>query len=889
MELAVVIIGGRDRGTCNIKIEVTHNICEILKDFDIDYIIRSKFGCTGILHGVTDGDLHFSKQGHMSKKPEKLYEKTIRGLKISVWKDDLTTHKVDAVVNAANEDLNHVGGLAKDLVDAGGQIIVRESKDLIEKCGKVKTGDAVVTNAGNLPCTKIIHAVGPKWNKTNENDSSKLLAEAIQCILKRAFEFKIKTLAIPALSSGIFCFPLVLCANIIVDTINAFFKDKWEAHSYLDEIHLVNNDAKTAKAMEEACFRILGYPDKLTKAISGNISSSPTFEHVIKINCLQLMLKQGNIEDQQTDVIVNTMSSQGDLTQGMISKAILKKAGSQLQNEMQAVLGNRNVKPGSVIRTNAFNLNSFNVYHAVCTEWKEPYDCKVLRDVIKTCLEYAKDDKISSISFPAIGTGNLGFPKSEVAKVMIEEVISFAKLSRNFKLEVYFVLFPGDSSTVKAFEKEMQNAKTQLKTETHYAEAKYKDCKYFSEEVIIYSYYEMDEGERIKADKSDSVGLVIELCGEDNETLQEAQAWIKRTLLVDRHSYVINNNHIFYLGMKEQKKLQNIQATYGISLEEFLSDTEAHLEVKGHPFSVHRAFLEIERLLCFVQEEYAVKHERELLQSLVQWMYADHKSNVTDYDSEANMIIEKAFLKKEKSVEVNVRDVQHIVHFIAKNAVNSQQQNFRIKRQCYYDYSKGYLDEWNGSSPFYQKLRIQPSDDIFEEKKMMFQKEGLEILKLENICSPVLQGNFLLKKQLLRCNSLSKNGCQTLYQRVPAQFCNLVCRCGFQKTYSQPDEKKYGAGIYFSSNLRSLMQDQTRYFEQDQLIYIFEAEVLANRPYKGTPDLIVPPPFDSEGVKLHDCTVDAVKHTKTYVIFNSSQALPKYLITCKKKITHSYI
>ncbi|XP_043930931.1 protein mono-ADP-ribosyltransferase PARP9-like [Protopterus annectens] len=655
---------GRDRGTCNIEIEVTHNICEILKDCDIDYIIRFKFGCAGIVHSVTDADSYSSKQ----PEPEMLYEKTIRGLKISVWKDDLTTHKVDAVVNAANEYLDHVGGLAKALVDVGGQIIVRESKDLIEKCGKVKTGDAVVTTAGYLPCTKIIHAVGPIWGTDNQNDARRLLAKAIHSILQKAFECRIKTLAIPALSSGIFGFPLDLCANIIVNTIRTR-----EAYSYPNEIHLVSNDVKTVKAMEKACSQILGYPDNLSKGISGNKSSSPTFVHVIKLNCLKLMLKRGKIEDQQTQVIVNTISSQGDLTQGMISSAILKKAGSRLQDKMQAALkGERNIKAGSVIKTDACSLNCSTVYHAVCVQWTDHFAIKVLEEVMKTCLEYAQKDKLSTISFPAIGTGKLEFPKSVVAEVMIQEVISFAKLNRSCKLDVYFVLFPEDLETVKAFENQMQIADTQLKTKSGSAKAKSEDN----------SYCKMDEVERNKADKSDSVGSVIELCGEDNETLQEAQAWIKRTLLVDHHSYVINNNHIFYLGMKEHEQLQNIEATYGISLVEFLSDTEAHLEVKGHPFSVHRAFLEIERLLCFVQEEYAVKHERELLQSLVQWMYADHKSNVTDYDSEANMIIEKAFLKKEKSVEVNVRDVQHIVHFIDGNAINSQQQHFHIERQC---------------------------------------------------------------------------------------------------------------------------------------------------------------------------------------------------------------
>uniref|UniRef100_A0A3Q3F6A5 Macro domain-containing protein n=1 Tax=Labrus bergylta TaxID=56723 RepID=A0A3Q3F6A5_9LABR len=180
--------------------------------------------------------------------------------KVMVWKADLITFVADTIVNAANENLQHYGGLALPLCKAGGQDIVEESDLHIQKHGRLKTGEAIVTNAGNLPCKKIIHAVGPRVKKNPSHGAlcraRKTLTKTVKNILQRVKELNLQSVAIAAISSGISNFPLPLCADIIVSTVKDFYEQKVHPHQLV--VHLVNNDEPSVKHMERACKDILG-------------------------------------------------------------------------------------------------------------------------------------------------------------------------------------------------------------------------------------------------------------------------------------------------------------------------------------------------------------------------------------------------------------------------------------------------------------------------------------------------------------------------------------------------------------------------------------------------------------------------------------------------------
>jgi O-acetyl-ADP-ribose deacetylase (regulator of RNase III) len=164
--------------------------------------------------------------------------------RVLVVQGDLTRERVDAIVNAANEELAHGGGVAGAIASAGGPSIQDESDAHVRRFGPVRTGSAAITNGGGLAARYVVHAVGPIWGTGNEDAK---LASAVRSSLVLAEQHDCTSIALPAISSGIFGFPKERCATVMLDAIEAFLKAREGAG--LTEIRLCNIDDETAEVM----------------------------------------------------------------------------------------------------------------------------------------------------------------------------------------------------------------------------------------------------------------------------------------------------------------------------------------------------------------------------------------------------------------------------------------------------------------------------------------------------------------------------------------------------------------------------------------------------------------------------------------------------------------
>jgi len=169
------------------------------------------------------------------------------GQGIQIVQGDLTLERVDAIVNAANSQLMHGGGVAGHISRQGGPVIQAESNAWVRLHGPVSHAEPAYTAAGKLPCRYVIHAVGPVWG---EGDEDRKLNAAIYGSLHLADRLKIASIAFPAISTGIFGFPKDRAAGIILETILDFFQACPD--SGIRQVRLVLFDSPTLDAFLDA-------------------------------------------------------------------------------------------------------------------------------------------------------------------------------------------------------------------------------------------------------------------------------------------------------------------------------------------------------------------------------------------------------------------------------------------------------------------------------------------------------------------------------------------------------------------------------------------------------------------------------------------------------------
>ena len=192
-------------------------------------------------------------------------------LKLEICRGSIIFEQADVIVNAANESLQHIGGLAKAILDAGGPTIQTESDCHITENGIMKPGQVVSLGPGKLPFRSIIHAVGPRWQGGTVFEESNLYLTVYKC-LQVASESKYGSISLPAISTGIFSVPETICARVSLKAVQDFCQAYPES-----SLHTVRFVLYRQSELNEFCsYFDSGAILKIPKTQTLEASSSPT-------------------------------------------------------------------------------------------------------------------------------------------------------------------------------------------------------------------------------------------------------------------------------------------------------------------------------------------------------------------------------------------------------------------------------------------------------------------------------------------------------------------------------------------------------------------------------------------------------------------------------------
>ncbi|XP_025094164.1 poly [ADP-ribose] polymerase 14-like [Pomacea canaliculata] len=787
---------------------------------------------------------------------------------VSAVAEDITTLEVDAIVNAANENMQHIGGVAKRIVSRGGQEIQSECYNILKARGKLSEGDVLVSGPGKLPCKSIIHAVGPRYKGGNKGEEQCLQATVLQC-LKTASDLDYTSIALPAISSGVFGYPVEEATRVIVEAVQLFFDTN--PNSSIRNVLLCDILQNTVKSFQLA----------LTMASYHKVPTTATRDAELK--SIQ------RIAMQEVDVIVNSAAASLSLNKGAISSSIATAAGPDLQKECHLKYP-KGIAEGDMACTGGHNLACKTILHLALSHWTPDKAAQILTEAgvsVEMCLKEASIHQFSTIAIPALGTGNLGFPRDVVARTMLTTVSRFPQKFPNTSLkEVRVVLFK-DPETMQAFRTEQKRMAGE-------------EIENILPQKIETSIPDAFCGDQSDEDTTD--------CSEDEvwDSLETAPPKGSEKSKVAARKQPIPEAVTLYIYAADSKRVANIMKEFTIfvngkfitkSVEHMnkLSDEEVtrksakgyfFVKLKGMREDVDMATREIFRIQNMAEQ----KKQETLTANLVQWYYIKETSTGVErksFDKSDNMVIEHAYQSKKTSVylyrgstfevdftemEVNPRDnPENKLKVMRKEIIEDIASSMSMLPETWELHAKSEttkLVTLNKSSPEY----ISVCDG-------MLRTSGgpIHVLQIQRVQNPELYQQYMAKKARMSKDNRAVELERTLWHGTSGDNTRNINLYGFNRSYCGKNATCFGDGVYFA--VEASYSLQTTYSPKDITgkRFLYQCKVLTGSYTKGHSGMKVLPV--RAGEERYDSATNSTISPSMFVIFHDAQAYPEYLIT----------
>ncbi|CAK8697151.1 unnamed protein product [Clavelina lepadiformis] len=812
---------------------------------------------------------------------------------INVIKNDITEHVVDAIVNASNNKLElRPAGVSGSILRKGGKVIQDEMNTYYrEGGGNLPSGLAAVTTAGSLPCKKIIHTIGPVWSNDQERWARLKLKECIDASLFEAEHHNLSSIAIPAVSCGVFGGKAEICTRIIV---RAVFQHLESQSSSVKRVDLV--EVSNAKILEQ-------FKTQVAKIIAagGKLDADDEFEAAPKksyhwgdfsmfttkkpeagshkrkqpdtnrqqpFHPLTVRVTQGDILNSDLDVIVNLVGERFDLTGGILSQKVIAKAG-------QSVVQECNSKPIYATKhykvTSGGQLSCKNIVHMVSDQRSKP-----TANLLKVLEVVDQKLKMSSLALPAIGTGNVKLSAADAAKAIREALEKFAKTKPNNLRRIDVIVFQNvmlhdfqstiNVPPISTSEGTRVDAMESIKTGT----------------LQVSSIIPKQGVGRVETP------VKLFLCAASRFNINLADKRIENHIKEKSLTKCIDDTAVAYLDDTAQKQLIDIGENRSILLRKTDNASgKDKIIISGLKDHVIEAY----------DEAYGIVQEyKDILRcaDYVKWQYYDNMSQVReDFSLRDSCTIENACKHAYNgtvrlSIDSDYRKRTYVINLDKmKETCRETGAETDVFRTLTVASDEAFPKSWSSMGGVPWKLdKLATHTPEYQDVLSEFTSKGLQLspsstAQIERIQNPTLYKQYLAQKSKvdarMRADNVTNPVSLKLFHGTQKDICPKIYRDGFDRRYAGENGTMYGWGVYFATTSQYSHRFATP--DNNGQRRMFLAEVVTGEYAQGRRDTKHPPPKSGSQTELCDSVVDNVASPTIYVVFKDASVYPLYLLT----------
>ncbi|XP_061082720.1 poly(ADP-ribose) polymerase family member 14-related sequence 1 isoform X2 [Conger conger] len=804
---------------------------------------------------------------------------TREGLTIILSKGNIQDASTDVVVNILGESLSlDSGNVSRAILHAAGE----ELQTLLqaEVAGsKPATGAVLVTKGCNLKSKNVFHALAPHWDK-GKGKTDQVLERIVEQCLEKAEELQQRSIAFPAIGSGNLGFPKDFVASMLLGQVVSFSSKTNLKHLQEVVIVLHPSDAQTSQAFyTEFSKRFAGISSSLSQP--ANPATAPTQPgkalfskvtgiaqgHEMRVGGVLLQVVTGDITAETSDVIVNSSNADFSLRSG-VSKAILDAAGPTVDAECKQLGAQANK---DMIMTQPGNLKSKKIIHIVGQT-----DVAKIIGSVKAVLQMCAQHKFTSVSFPALGTGQGGVGPSQVADAMLDAVEEVVKQDPAMSLRlVRLVIF--QTPMLTHFHSSMQKRESMGIQPQAPKGVISKLAMFFKsgkqEGKKIFKTFRL-EGKTLEA-------AIFHLCGDSQASVDQGKRWIQELFHKELAFERITDEAILHLSDEDKKKIQDLQQQLQVSLKLEEGDPEATIIVEGLSRDVLKAGGKIRCMLKTARDQQTQNRDADLLCNLVEWQYQQGGQYVA-FDKLVNLHLERAMQNQKPEVKIEIERQPYKVSLPNGPAVDSGGKPLQIKRvdkQEEQDTRK-LPEHWSAMKADQPCLTtpLQPGDAEYKEVLNLFQATCKNpVSKIERVQNPCLWMNYQILKQTMNQTNGHQNNEKRLFHGTSEPTIQHINHRGFNRSYAGKNAAAFGNGTYFAVGANYSAQNTYSVPDAQGQKYMYLCRVLTGDFTNGRSGMIVPPPKSNASHVLYNSVTDNA--ASMFIIFNDIQAYPEYLIT----------